>query len=490
MAVKGCIALTNVITVHLLILAVCIIAWFPFGNITTLVQAYSLPYATMVWFLICCMFMLINLITLMMDACRCFPCGSIRSFLSHYGCVFVSYGKNEKEVTVGNYSQRDIELMLENSNHGRHRENRYNEDVHKVEKTATTAYSFYFRYLLVVLFLSAEGVLLLYPFFPLSDLESVLNENIILQIFGSGPETPNAKSNIEVKTDAFDFIDYLYPGPIQPTGKYDNARDVGLYGETYMYKTDGTICVPECALDVIQIEDGETAKPVIFHVHGGEWSTGDKSQPNTAIGYWLDRGYAFVSVQYRFPRVSFGSTINDMLDDVEDAWTYITNNADQLNLDSSNIIFMGEDAGGHLATVVAYRVQDAGIRGVINMYGATEWQHYVLNTPDLKLKTEYFDKLIPSDISESESQLLFQEVSSSTYVNQNSPPTLTIQGDSDSLFPISMNEYLHEILAVNNVNNVLLKIPFGEHEVDKGWYSIGGQMTSFAMEQFFISRFK
>jgi len=275
------------------------------------------------------------------------------------------------------------------------------------------------------------------------------------------------------------------------TGEYDNAKDLQEYGVTFPYKTDGTVCVPSCEIDVIQsrIRVNATQSPVIFHVHGGGWESGEKSNPNTAIGFWLDRGYAFVSVQYRFPLLSPGATIQDMLDDVQDAWIYVVTNAEALQLDPTNIIFIGEDAGGHLATVVAYRAQDDGIRGVINLYGATEWYYYV-NSGETNLKDKYFDKLIPENTSDAKAQLLFQEVSPSTYVNQNTPPTLTIHGDSDYYFPISMNKYLHDILSINNVKNALMRVPFAGHDLDRGWFSVGGQLSAYAMDQFFISRFK
>jgi acetyl esterase/lipase len=45
---------------------------------------------------------------------------------------------------------------------------------------------------------------------------------------------------------------------------------------------------------------GETKSPLIFHVHGGGWSVGDKSVSGLSFRYFLDRGYTVVSPQYSF----------------------------------------------------------------------------------------------------------------------------------------------------------------------------------------------
>ena len=41
--------------------------------------------------------------------------------------------------------------------------------------------------------------------------------------------------------------------------------------------------------------------PVVFYVHGGGWANGDKTNPGLAnkLGYWLPKGYAVVSSNYR-----------------------------------------------------------------------------------------------------------------------------------------------------------------------------------------------
>ena len=459
----ACIALGNVIVVHVILLVLCILSWINVGNTTTFIQATCLGFVTLVWLIICGIFVIWNFIVLTLDMCGKSIPRALRNSTAHYGCLFLGYDEEDDYLQV---DRRHIEEN--NDSRQRHQ-----------------SFSFikYKRYLFVVLFLVADGALLLYPFFPFSDLESDLNSKIIEAVFG-----PSKRSESDLIPDAFRFEKYLIPGSFSLTGDYDNVQ-AALSASTLSYKTDGTICVPLCNLDVIRPFDASRPSPVIFHVHGGGWDSGNKSDPNTAIGFWLDRGYAFVSVQYRFPSLSPGATINDLLDDVEDAWKYIVANADNLGIDPENIIFYGDSAGGHLATTVAYRVNDPSIRGVINLFGATEWEFYV-NSGRTKLEDLFFKNLIPADATREEARQLYVEVSASTYVNRNSPPTLTIHGESDSIVPIEVSEHLHSVLRANNVDELLIRVPFAEHNLDFGWYSKGGQITAYAMDHFFASLFQ
>ena len=123
-------------------------------------------------------------------------------------------------------------------------------------------------------------------------------------------------------------------------------------------------CVPECELD-IHLPEGENVPypssgyPVIFEVHGGGWDSGVKSATKIPITYWLERNYAFVSIEY-----------------VEDALNYMIEIGADQGLDTSRILTTGDSAGGHLACVVSYRADNPAIKGVMNFYGATEWKYY------------------------------------------------------------------------------------------------------------------
>src|SRR4051794_20514976 len=53
---------------------------------------------------------------------------------------------------------------------------------------------------------------------------------------------------------------------------------------------------------------GAKGLPVVFWIHGGGWQTGDKSEMNHKPQAFVDRGFVFVSTNYRLlPDVDMGT---------------------------------------------------------------------------------------------------------------------------------------------------------------------------------------
>jgi len=508
----SCVAIFNVISVHTIIIVILIFSWVDIGNVSSFVNATALGFVTLLWFAISSIFIFTNLLVFLLDQSGCELNFNMRVWCAQYGCLFLTFGEEEEEdddndeeddddddslfETIEDVDDIETEQKIIINNHekkgGRKSGVKKSSSMYITYEggsslaskgDGTISHSKYYRFILVLVLLAAEGFLIIAPYFPFTFVEYDLNNGLLPKVFDKTP-----RSDIELIDDAFDFIPFLYPGPLSLTGDYDNVETTAR-ATTYQYKRDGTECAPACALDVIRPSNQSTLSPIIFYVHGGGWDDGDKSDPNTPIGFWLDRGYAFVSVQHRFPSSSLGSSIYDVIKDVEDAWAYIVDNGATLGLDATNAIFYGNESGGHLATNVAYRSKSTGIRGVINMYGITEWAYYI-NSGETKLKDKFFDDIIPAGLDITQQQEVYEDVSASNYVDQNSPPTLTIHGIADPIVPIEVNEFLHEVLTSNAVPNYLLEIPFETQNLDYGWYSKGGQITAFAMDQFFAMHFK
>jgi len=228
-----------------------------------------------------------------------------------------------------------------------------------------------------------------------------------------------------------------------------------------------------------------SAHTIIYIMFAGGWDSGDKSKPLIPISYWLDRGYAFVSIQYRFPsQMPEGSTIFEQLDDVEDAFDYMELIRDEQALDTSRVVFVGDSAGGHLACTAAYRSGAPGIKGVVNLYGATEWKHYMDSGG--KVLVHFQEKLLPDPDNPTDQDSV--AASCSTYAAPDSPPILTVHGSTDSIVPLSLSEHLHSVVGALGVPNLLVKIPLGDHVLDAGFYTWGGQQAIFAMERFVAAR--
>jgi acetyl esterase/lipase len=89
--------------------------------------------------------------------------------------------------------------------------------------------------------------------------------------------------------------------------------------------------------------------PVVVWVHGGGWQAGDKKDVDKKPQTFVDKGFVFVSVNYRLlPDV----TIKQMAQDVARAIRWTHDHARDYGGDPDTILVMGHSAGAQLAALV------------------------------------------------------------------------------------------------------------------------------------------
>ena len=94
--------------------------------------------------------------------------------------------------------------------------------------------------------------------------------------------------------------------------------------------------------------------PIIFMVHGGAWTTGDKAAPafiNNKAKQWLPKGYLIVSINYRMSRNNPNPI--QQADDVGRALAFVQANATTWGGDPTRILLLGHSAGAHLVSLVS-----------------------------------------------------------------------------------------------------------------------------------------
>lgn len=123
--------------------------------------------------------------------------------------------------------------------------------------------------------------------------------------------------------------------------------------------------------------------PLLFFIHGGSWREGDKGYDLERVKMMLNKGYIFVSTNYRLspnpPDTGNPSRIKfpDHLNDVTKAFAKVFGLLPQLNGDTSRIAVLGHSAGGNLALSLAsmegyldkYGISLSSIKAAINFDG-------------------------------------------------------------------------------------------------------------------------
>ena len=101
-------------------------------------------------------------------------------------------------------------------------------------------------------------------------------------------------------------------------------------------------------LDVYAPADGQD-HPIVVWIHGGGWRQGDKRAMHEKPQAFVDRGFVFVSINYRFvPQV----TIREMTADVAKAIRWVHDHAREFGGKADTLFVMGHSAGAHLAALV------------------------------------------------------------------------------------------------------------------------------------------
>lgn len=101
-------------------------------------------------------------------------------------------------------------------------------------------------------------------------------------------------------------------------------------------------------LDVYTPTEGKD-HPIIIWIHGGGWRNGNKSNVQSKPQAFVDKGFIFVSVNYRFvPQV----TVKEMTADIAKAIKWVHDRAKDHGGDPDSIFVAGHSAGAHLAALV------------------------------------------------------------------------------------------------------------------------------------------
>lgn len=222
-------------------------------------------------------------------------------------------------------------------------------------------------------------------------------------------------------------------------------------------------------------------RPCIVVIHGGSWSSGDSRQLPELNGVLASAGYQVASINYRLaPRWKSPAPLQD----VSAALQYLHIHADELNIDTGKFVLLGRSAGAQIALLAAYTLKEQGIKAVIDFYGPADmvWGY---SEPASKLVMDsrkvmanylggYYPK-VPQNYSAS---------SPIEFVNRQTVPTLIIHGGNDVLVAYEHSRRLDKKLEQNFIPHYWLRLPWATHGFDHHLNGPGGQLSTYAVEQF------
>src|SRR5438552_4809848 len=109
--------------------------------------------------------------------------------------------------------------------------------------------------------------------------------------------------------------------------------------------------VPAHERQVLDVYSPANAKnlPVVFWIHGGGWQTGDKANVQIKPQAFMDKGFVFVSTNYRlWPSVDMATIVRDIAKSIR----WVHDHIAEYGGDPSRLFIMGHSAGAQLAALI------------------------------------------------------------------------------------------------------------------------------------------
>ena len=194
-------------------------------------------------------------------------------------------------------------------------------------------------------------------------------------------------------------------------------------------------------LDVYHRRDRPASAPILLHLHGGRFSSGNKAREARPLIRHLTsrRGFVCVSADYRLqPHV----TLAEQVADVRDAIAWVRAHAAEYGAEPGTLFLAGSSAGANLA-IRAVCDGETGIAGLICRYG-------------------YYGDLAPrGDL----------------------PPMLIVHGEKDLISAADVRAFVERVRAVSGRPVSYAELP-GAHHNFYMYESIRSAAVNKAVEQF------
>ncbi len=179
------------------------------------------------------------------------------------------------------------------------------------------------------------------------------------------------------------------------------------------------------------VPDGAGPFPVVIAVHGGGWSSGDKTGKGDfapVLKTLTTNQFTWFSIDYRLAPTNRWPAC---FDDVQTAIRWVKAHAAEYKGDPNRIALLGYSAGGQLACLAAVLAEpDTRVQAVVGLAPPTdltadaEHRGGVGKWPSMR-------NLLGRDSMQVETVKLLRQMSPITHIKPGLPPFLLMQGDSD-----------------------------------------------------------
>ena len=213
--------------------------------------------------------------------------------------------------------------------------------------------------------------------------------------------------------------------------------------EAYVHSSPDGVELP--ALVVQPNGEKGKSRPAIVIVHGGGWALGEASWGLGRAKVYADQGLVAITVGYRLSDAELEGdpTPLEAMEDVRNAIRWVRANAADLGIDPNRVAGYGWSAGAHLLACAAI-FEDGG-------EPSTALDALILTSPAVAVANNTWVRRILDGEAEP------ADISPDRHVAAGLPPTLLLQGRTDTVTPLPGTERFHEaMLAAGNSSELII----------------------------------
>ena len=241
------------------------------------------------------------------------------------------------------------------------------------------------------------------------------------------------------------------------SGKNDGPA---LREETYLNVSYGNEAAQK--MDIYLPAGRTGATRVLFLIHGGGWTIGDKSEFTSYIPSVKQKlpGYAIVNINYRL-NSGTANQFPAQENDVKSAVNFIYGKRGEYQL-SDKFVLLGASAGGHLALLHAYKNNTpVKVKAVVSFFGPADMAA-LYNGQSAQYQSAL--QMVVGGTPTSNPGMYWQS-SPINFVNAQSAPTILLHGGADFVVPPSQSVNLKNRLQADGVPHQYVFYPNEGH----GW---------------------
>lgn len=213
--------------------------------------------------------------------------------------------------------------------------------------------------------------------------------------------------------------------------------------KTFHYVTENNVTLEA---DLYLPTASPSSYPVVILVHGGSWSSRDRSDMENIAEKLSYRGYAVINTEYRkLPEYTYPAPVKD----IDYLLKWIKHHSPQYRLDIQRVNFWGYSAGSQISALAALTTSEVKAKAIINGAGPMDFTLY----PN--------DEKILNYLGGNSS--LLKEASPVFAVTPSSPPVFTYHSYNDKIVNYSHAKSFEKELNKNYVPNEIYNVPLLGH---------------------------